>query len=73
MKPSEIIAIILIAAVLFIVVLVFSTIYTYITEGELQPVQIVLAVVVAIVAGLVAALRSQIKKAERLARKRLEK
>lgn len=64
MKPSEILAMILIAAVVFIAILVFSTIYTYKNEGVLQGVQIALAVVVLILAVIVAALRRTVKKAE---------
>ena len=64
MKPSEILAMILIAAVVFIAILVFSTVYTYKNEGELQGVQIALAAVVLILAVIVAALRRTVKKAE---------
>lgn len=66
MKFSEILAIVLIAAVVFIIVLVLTTIYTYQKEGYLQIVQIALAVVVALAAVLLAGFRRQAKKAERI-------
>lgn len=72
MKPSEIIAMLMIAAVLFIVVLICTTAYAYFKEGELQWVQLALAAMVAVVTALVGALRRQIKKAERLVREQLE-
>lgn len=67
MKISEIMAIIIIGAVVFIAVLVLTTIYAYVQEGDLAIVQIALAVVVAIVTVFLAGLRRQVKKAERIA------
>lgn len=59
--------IVLIAAVVFIVVLIFTVIYSYVKEGHLEIVQIALAIVVVIAAIFLAGLRRQIKKAERIA------
>lgn len=67
MKISEILALVLIAAVVFIAILVFTVIYSYVKEGHLEIVQIALAIVVVIVAVFLAGLRRQIKKAERIA------
>lgn len=67
MKVSEIMAVMIIAAIVFITVLLFTTIYAYVQEGDLAVVQIALAVVVAIVAVFLAGLRRQVKKAERIA------
>lgn len=69
MKISEIMSIILIAAVVFIAVLLFTTIYAYVKEGDLAIVQIALAAAVGIVSIFLAGLRRQVKKAERIAAK----
>lgn len=67
MKISEIMTIVLIAAVVFIAVLVFTVIYSYIKEGHLEIVQIALAIVMVIAVIFLAGLRRQVKKAERIA------
>ena len=67
MKFSEILAILLIAILLFMVVLIFTSIYFYVREGDMQLVQIALAIVLALVSVFLAAFRRQVKKAERIA------
>lgn len=70
MKLSEVLAMVLIAAAVFILVLLFSVIYSYVTNGDFELVQLMLAVVVAVLGFVVAGLRRSVKEAERIALRR---
>lgn len=67
MKLSEILSMVLIAAAVFILVLVFSVVYAYAVEGDFQLVQLMLAVFVAVLGVFIFGLRRNIKEAERVA------